>query len=93
MADGSLLLIFRSQTTKDLAKRQKLLLKQMTTLSSQSVGQKSFTRDLRHLKEQLEAITFVLNERSGTGYEPFILTDFSGVGSAPPAGTAESLSS
>lgn len=93
MADGSLLLIFRSFSTDDLLNKKDELIGSMTTLSSQTVGSKSFTRDLTRLERQLEAIVFVLNERGmPKGYESILITDFSGTGSAPPAGTTENLS-
>lgn len=92
MADGDLLLIFRSFSTEDLQEKKETLLTQMTTLSSQTVGGKSLTRDLRHFKDQLAAIVFVLNERSlPHGYDGVGITDFSGSGSAPPAGTLEAM--
>jgi hypothetical protein len=91
MADGGLLLVFRALTTADLQKRQKELLKHLgTTLSSQTVGSKSFTRDLREIRALLEAITFVLNERGLPGnYDSTIITDFSEIGRAPPGGTID----
>lgn len=94
MADGDLLLIYRSLTTEDLLERKENLLAQMTTITSMSVGQKSFTRDVRHLKEQLAAITFVLKERSGgpSGYESTIVTDFSGGSRGQSAGSKDQLS-
>jgi len=95
MADGDLLLIYRSLLTGDLYARKQKLLDQMTTITSMSVGQKSFSRDLRHLKDQLAAITFVLQERSGgpCGYKGVVVTDFSdGAGRGQPAGTNDQLS-
>lgn len=90
MADGDFLLIFRSLTTEDLQARKDSLLDQMTTLTSMTVGGKSLTRDLRHLKEQLTAITFVLKER-GCPYEGVMITDFSTPPATPPPGTIELL--
>ncbi len=93
MASGSLLLIYRSLDTGELLSRKQKLLDQMTTITSLSVGQKSFTRDVRHLQEQLEAITFVLKERSNgpRGYEGTMVTDFSGGTRGQPAGTTDQL--
>jgi hypothetical protein len=93
MADGSWLLIFRSFDTGDLLDKRDALIASMTTLSSQAVGSKSFTRDLRELKDQLEAIIFVLNER-GTlcGYPKSLVFDFSDTTRGQPSGTTELLS-
>lgn len=80
MADGDLLLIFRSYTTEELFTLRDKLKAQLASLggtySSQTVGSKSYTRDIREFRSQLAAITFVLNERT-TPYEGTIITDFS----------------
>jgi hypothetical protein len=94
MADGGLLLIYRSMSTGDLQDLKDMLLNQMLSLkdyTSMTGGTKSFTRDLRQLTAQLEAVTFVLNERSGSGYDATGVIDFKGTGSSPPAGTEEML--
>ncbi len=92
MADGNLLLIYRSLETGELQDRKQDLLDQMTTVTSMSIGQKSFTRDLNHLKEQLAAITFVLKERSTpNGYQGTIVTDFSRGTRGQPVGTTDQL--
>ena len=101
MADGGLLLIFRGMTTEDLLAAQQKLMQQFLALgpyASQTVGQKSFTKDTSRggLQSQLEAIQFVLNERGMNGYEGWMITDFSDVdyGGArgQPAGTYDQLS-
>jgi len=50
----------------------------MTTLSSQTAGSKSFTRDLTTLRDQMAAITYVLkeaglpfNKNNGVGHTDF----------------------
>ncbi len=93
MADGSWLLVFRSFSNSDLSDKRDALIASMTTLTSQAVGSKSLTRDLRELKSQLEACVFVMNER-GTplGYVSEYIIDFSNVQPAPPAGTQDQLS-
>lgn len=94
MADGDLLLIYRSFSTKDLLTKKKKLIDQMTSITSMSVGSKSFTRDIRYLQDQLAAIVFVLNERSNgvCGYEGTIVTDFSGGDTiGQPSGVEENL--
>jgi hypothetical protein len=97
MADGGLLLVFRGQSTEDLlALRDKLMasLSSLGTFSSQAIGGKSYTRDLRFLQSQLEAIQFVLNERTAP-YEGTVITDFSqieGPKKGQPAGTIDVLS-
>jgi hypothetical protein len=92
MADGSLLMVFRSLSTDELVFRKNKLLDSITTLSSQTVGGKSFTRDLRLAQNQLEAIVFVMNERSmPCQRERYMVTDFSEMGHAPPAGVTDEL--
>jgi len=62
---------------------------QKSVFASQSIGQKSYQKDLRELKLQMEACVFVLNERGqriNTDYGT-VITDFSqvdGSGSANP---------
>lgn len=92
MADADLLMIYRALPTADLIDRRDTLLDKLTTITSMGVGPKNFTRDLSAHKSQLAAITFVLNERGRPGgYDSVILTDFSGVGSAPRSGTISNL--
>lgn len=96
MADGSWLLIYRSYSTDDLSTEHDNLIGQLTTLSSQTVGNKSFTRDLRELKNRLEAVVFVMNERGlPYGYIRNIVFDFSGIDGGTrgqPAGVNDELS-
>jgi len=96
MADGGLLLIFRGMTTEELLQWKTKLTQQMLALgpyASQGVGTKQWTKDTRGMQSQLEAIQFVLNERSGSGYEPWMVADFSqGVPHGQPAGTTDQLS-
>lgn len=93
MADGSLLLVYRSYDTGELIALRDKIKGSYSTMSSQTVGSKSYTRDLRLLQSQLEAITFVLNERT-TPYQGTILADFSqgGVPRGQPAGVNDQLS-
>lgn len=59
-----------------------------------ATGGKSFTRDVRQLMGQLEAIQFVLNERGSggkVGYDAVGVVDFSPQGHAPKPGTSENL--
>jgi hypothetical protein len=97
MADGGLLLIFRGMTTEELLEWKTKLTQQFLALgpySSQTVGAKSFTKDSRALQSQLEAIQFVLNERSMGGYEGWMIADFSqnSVPQGQPAGSVDQLS-
>lgn len=68
----------------------------MGAFSSQTIGSKSYTRDLRFLQQQLEAIQFVLNERNGSlgPYQGTVLTDFSqgAIPQGQPAGVVDDLS-
>jgi hypothetical protein len=100
MADGGLLLIFRGMTTEELLALQAKLRAQFLALgpyASQTVGNKSFTKDSRALQSQMEAVQFVLNERGaagGLGYEHKVIVDFSddGTQQGQPAGTYDQLS-
>lgn len=93
MADGDLLLVFRSYDTGELQALRDKLKASITTLTSQTVGSKSYTRDLSQLRSQLAAVTFVLNERSMGPYEGTVLTDFAqGINQGQPAGTYDQLS-
>jgi hypothetical protein len=98
MADGGLLLVFRGMDSGTLITMQAKLqghLSNLSAYSSQTVGSKSFTRDVNAIQKQLEAIQFVLNERSSgivQGYEGVYLTDFSqGVTQGQPAGSTDQL--
>lgn len=100
MADGGLLLTYRGYTTEDLLALQQQMQAQflaMGAFSSQTIGGKSYTRDIRFLQSQLEAIQFVLNERGAGGHGPYegtIITDFSqveGPKKGQPAGTIDVL--
>lgn len=88
---------YRGYTTQDLLTLQQQMRAQflaMGAFSSQTIGGKSYTRDLRYLQSQLEAIQFVLNERT-TPYEGVVLTDFSqieGPKKGQPYGTIDELS-
>lgn len=77
------LLRFRQKTVEQLQTLQTELEAQQSIFSQQSMGTKSYTRDLRRLDDQLNAIAFVLREKTpivinkrpgdyGTG-----ITDFS----------------
>lgn len=81
MANADWIMIFRSFTTEELAAKRTELISQMSVFASQSIGSKSFSKDLRELRDQLASLTFVQKERSlPTGTNPSIgVTDFSGV--------------
>ena len=90
-------MIFRAYTTEELLALQAQLKASITAMgvfTSQTVGNKSYTRDLRELTDQLCAAQFVLNERT-TPYAGTMVTDFSqgaGIGQGQPAGTVDQLS-
>lgn len=97
MADGGQLLVYRAYATADLINLQQQLQAAILaagSFTSQTIGGKSYTRDLRYLHQQLEAVQFVLNERT-TPYQGTVLADFSqieGPHSGQPAGTIDVLS-
>lgn len=66
MAYTDYLLRYRAKDTASLEALQTALEAKETTIVSQSMGSKSLTRDLRMLQDQLNAIAFVLKERSAT---------------------------
>jgi hypothetical protein len=76
MADGGLLMIYRAVYTGTLLARRDTLFNSLTSFSSMTVGGKSFQRDIDNNRRHLEAIQFVLNERT-CPYEGTVLTDFS----------------
>lgn len=87
MADGGLTLIYRSLTTEDLlAKKDKLIdeIASLGSFTSGTVGNKSYARDVRRAEANVEAIIFVLNERSGAQAPGHLATDFSGCGRRQP---------
>lgn len=64
MALSDYLVRFRSLSTEALLEKQVSLEAQDTIYQSQSLGTRSFARDLRMMNEQLNAIAYVLRERS-----------------------------
>ena len=64
MAMSDHLLDFRSMSTVELTDLRTSLRAQRSVFSAQSMGTKSFQRDLRLLTDQLAAIAYVLKERS-----------------------------
>ena len=63
MAYTDHLLRFRRLSNAQLLAKQAALEAQDTGLSQQTMGSKSFARDLRLLTDQLNAIAYVLSER------------------------------
>ena len=81
MASTEWLEIFRSYTPTELAAQVTDLKKQISVFTSQTVGQKSYTKDLTELRGQLSAAIRVQNERAHPKDNPgFGITDFSGIG-------------
>lgn len=64
MAYADHLLSYRSESSEDLLTEKAALKAQRTIYSAQGMGTKSMQRDLRLLEERLQAINFVLKERS-----------------------------
>lgn len=85
MAMTDHLLRLRQKTTEALQALQTSYEAQETIFSQQSMGTKSFTRDLRLLDDKLQAIAFVLRERGAIVIVPppvnygVGVTDFSGM--------------
>ncbi len=69
---------FRSYSTEELDTEIAELKRQKSLFSSQNIGSKSYTKDLRELRDQLQAAIRVKNERSqGPCARSFGTTDFS----------------
>lgn len=69
--------IFRSWSTPQLQAQIDTLNKQISVFSTQQVGSKSFTKDLRELRDQLSSAVRTLNERSlPPGNDRVGITDF-----------------
>jgi hypothetical protein len=64
MAYADHLLSYRSESSEDLIAEKAALKAQRTIYSAQGMGTKSMQRDLRLLEERLQAINFVLKERT-----------------------------
>lgn len=63
MAMTDHLLRFRQKTTEELQTLQAALEAQQAGFTAQSMGTKSYQRDMRRLDDMLNAIAFVLRER------------------------------
>ena len=70
---------FRTKSTEWLRAREAELEAQETIFSSQAMGNTSMQRDLRLLQDQLNAIAYVLKERSTVGNVGVGITDFSNI--------------
>lgn len=91
-------MIFRGMTTEQLLELQAQFVEQWVAMgpyASQTVGNKSWTKSMRSLQDELEAIQYVLNERGVPGGKApgYYVYDFSqGTSSGQPAGTTDQLS-
>lgn len=79
MAYEDHLLRFRQKTTEELTELRTAYEAQETIFSQQSMGSKSYVRDLRLLDDKLQAIAFVLRERGYTVVTPATLNPNVGV--------------
>jgi len=70
---------YRSQTTDELIAKRVSLRGQYSYILTQTVGTKSYTKDLDRLERNLKEVNVVLNERSsaGTSRNFWGVTDFS----------------
>ena len=59
------LLRFRSKTTEELLTKQRELEEQESAFVTQAEEDRSYTKDLGFIRDQLNAIAFVLRERGG----------------------------
>jgi len=79
MASQEWIEIYRSYSGDELDDEIDSLKQQLSIFSSQSVGSKSFTRDLETLKNRLHAATRVKKEMGQPDVGSSGVTDFSGV--------------
>ena len=79
MASPEWLEIFRSYTPQELADQIATLKRQVSVFTQQSVGGKSYVKDLAELRGQLSAAVRVQNERGQPADENYGVgvTDFS----------------
>jgi len=66
MATSDHTLRFRQDSTESLITLKASLIAKESVFSQQAMGSKSFTRDLRFMADQINAICFVLAERGYT---------------------------
>jgi hypothetical protein len=80
MASQEWIEIYRSYTSDELDTAISDLKQQETLFTQQSVGSKSFSKDLRELRDKLHAAERVRNERSqSAANQGFGIPDFSNV--------------
>jgi hypothetical protein len=79
MAASDWVEIYATYTEADLWAEVEELKKHAAPLSSQSVGNKSFTKDLREVRDRLQAAVRVLRARSSRAEDFTAVADFSGV--------------
>ncbi len=72
--------IYRSYTSDELAAAITALKEQESLFSAQQVGSKSYTKDLRELRDKLHAAVRVQNERSlSPAHKNYGTTNFGGL--------------
>lgn len=73
--------IYRTYSTEELQAEIAALKKLAVPLSSQQLGSKSYTKDLKEIRDRLQAAIIVLNPSLSQGYENNFtaVPDFSGV--------------
>lgn len=91
MSNGSWNLIYRGYSSEDLLAERDNLRSQLSIFATQSVGSKSFTRDLRELRDRLEACQFVVNERGQLVKHSEVTVDFSQLGMTGSLGPGDYL--
>lgn len=78
MAANDMLLDYRSYSTDELTAERTALRAARTTFVSQSMGTKSFQKNLNLLEDRIRAVAYVLRERGSL--EPTVPTVNVGVG-------------
>lgn len=73
--------IYRTYSTEELQAEIAALKKLATPLTSQQMGSKSYTKDLREIRDRLQAAIVVLHPTLSQGYENNFtaVPDFTGV--------------
>jgi small-conductance mechanosensitive channel len=79
MAASDWVEIYATYTGEELSAEIEQLKKLATPLSSQQIGSKSYTKDLREVRDRLQAANRVLRTRNASAEDYTAIADFSRV--------------
>ena len=78
MAASDWIEIYSTYTDEQLVAEQTELRKMAAPFSSQTIGSKSYTKDIREVRDRLQAIVRVRKNKSATSEDFSAVADFSG---------------